>query len=64
LLRLLGAASQQLIVLIERTIIKGQGSDGYLFEAFGGPTNLNEMIESFLTWAERSPPPQPSIKLG
>ena len=23
-----------------------------LFEAFGGPRNLNEMIESFLSWAE------------
>jgi hypothetical protein len=23
-----------------------------LFEAFGGPMNLNEMIESFLMWAE------------
>jgi hypothetical protein len=25
---------------------------GNTFEAFGGPGNLNEMIESFLNWAE------------
>lgn len=25
---------------------------GDTFEAFGGPSNLNEMIESFLSWAE------------
>jgi len=25
---------------------------GNTFEAFGGPNNLNEMIESFLAWAE------------
>lgn len=26
--------------------------NGDVFEAFGGPSNLNEMIESFLSWAE------------
>ncbi|RUM27131.1 rhodanese-related sulfurtransferase [Rhizobium vallis] len=26
--------------------------NGQTFEAFGGPTNLTEMIESFLAWAE------------
>lgn len=26
--------------------------NGNVFEAFGGPINLNEMIESFLIWAE------------
>jgi hypothetical protein len=26
------------------------------FEAFGGPANLNEMIEAFLAWAEDSRP--------
>ena len=25
---------------------------GLIFEAFGGPMNLNEMIESFLMWVE------------
>lgn len=31
-------------------IFAKRGAD--LFEAFGGPKNLNEMIESFLTWAD------------
>ena len=25
---------------------------GEIFEAFGGPTNLSEMMETFLSWAE------------
>jgi len=30
-------------------------SNGEIFEAFGGPTNLNEMIEIFLNWVEPLP---------